>query len=225
MSMDAALNVTIEKATEHQGAVYTGIVVATDVPYEKFLTEFDGRFVEWIFGVVIEITVTAEHNALSRFLLAYLDTHLAHTKSGQVEQEPMAMRVSPNTPTRSPDLLVLLNENLHKLKKSQVVGTADLVIEIISPESQRRDRVEKFQEYEQGGVREYWLLDYLAKDAKFFVLNRYGVYEQRQPDDTGIYHSLVLKGLRLQIALLWSDPIPRMPEAVALAQAMLNEGN
>lgn len=223
--MDAVLNVTIEKAVEYQGRVYTGVVVARDVTYEEFLTEFDGRFVEWIFGVVIEMSVTPIHNAIARFLLILLDLYLQRTGGGRVEQEPMIMRLSPNTPGRSPDLMVLLPQSEHKQKNSQVVGAADLVIEIVSPESQRRDRVEKFQEYEQGGVREYWLLDYMAKDAQFFVLNKEGVYEQRQPDENGVYRSLVLDRLRLPIELLWQEPTPRAEEAFALMQAMLNETN
>ncbi|MBC7812007.1 MAG: Uma2 family endonuclease [Burkholderiales bacterium] len=224
--MDAILNVTIEKATEHQvKQIYTGKVVAEDVPYEKFLTDFDGRFVEWIFGVVIELSVNEQHDALNRFLGAFFDTYVGLTTGRRITQEPLVMKVSPDLPTRAPDLLVLLPESLHKLKQSQVVGAADLVVEIVSPESQHRDRVEKFQEYEQGGVREYWLLDYLAKDAKFFVLNEDGVFEQRLMDEYGVYHSLVLERMHFTIEWLWHDPVLRVYEVVALVQAMLNEDN
>ena len=47
-------------------------------------------------------------------------------------------------------------------------GPADVVVEIISPESRLRDRGEKFAEYEMGGVREYWLIDSERHEADWY---------------------------------------------------------
>lgn len=60
---------------------------------------------------------------------------------------------------REPDLLFISNETAQRLTERKLEGAADLVIEIIFPESVRRDRYEKFDEYEEAGVREYWIID------------------------------------------------------------------
>ena len=51
-------------------------------------------------------------------------------------------------------------------------GPADLVIEVISDDSVTRDRVEKFDEYLEAGVREYWVIDPRPgqQRALFYVL-------------------------------------------------------
>jgi hypothetical protein len=54
-----------------------------------------------------------------------------------------------------------------------------------SPESHRRDRVEKFAEYERGGVPEYWILDPVRQETLFYVLNADGIYEPVEPDAKG----------------------------------------
>lgn len=51
------------------------------------------------------------------------------------------------------------SEHLDRLKETYLDGPADLVVGIVSPDSVGRDRGEKFYEYAQGGVPEYWLID------------------------------------------------------------------
>lgn len=87
-------------------------------------------------------------------------------------------------------------------------GPADLVIEIVSPESVLRDRGEKYAEYEAGGVREYWIIDAEAKRADFFVLDSEGRYQRATPDADGKYGSAVLPGFWIKIGWLWQTPLP-----------------
>jgi Uma2 family endonuclease len=55
-------------------------------------------------------------------------------------------------------------------------GPADLVAEVISPESRRRDRFDKKDLYEQHGVREYWLIDPEGPTVEVYYLTR-GEYQ------------------------------------------------
>ncbi|MEE8586982.1 MAG: Uma2 family endonuclease, partial [Acidobacteriota bacterium] len=92
-------------------------------------------------------------------------------------------------------------------------GPADLAVEIVSPDSPRRDRVDKFAEYQKGGVREYWIIDPLRKTADFFRLSSQGVFES-MPVRNGIMLSRVLPGLWLEVEWLWQEPLPRFMEVL-----------
>ncbi len=60
-------------------------------------------------------------------------------------------------------------------------GAPDLVIEVLSPSTAKRDRGVKFEVYERHGVREYWLIDAEAQFIEVYQLEaetfkRLGVY-------------------------------------------------
>lgn len=82
------------------------------------------------------------------------------------------------------------------------------MIEIVSPESRERDRVEKFYEYERGGVREYWILDPEEKRAEFYRLGEDGKYLAIAAGEDGIFRSTVLEGFWIQVDWLFQEPKP-----------------
>ena len=99
-------------------------------------------------------------------------------------------------------------EHCDRLQEAYLDGPADLVIEIVSEESIGRDRGEKFAEYEQAGIPEYWLIDPVRKQAEFYVL-RGGRYRQAALEN-GVFASEVLTGFRLREAWLWRASLPNV---------------
>jgi Uma2 family endonuclease len=99
---------------------------------------------------------------------------------------------------------------LNIVQDSNLSEAADLVIEIVSPESVGRDRGEKFVEYEAAGVREYWLIDPDRQQAEFYRLTDAGRYQLVFPGDEGIFHSEVLTNFWLKIEWLWQEPLPKV---------------
>ena len=55
-----------------------------------------------------------------------------------------------------PDISLICDKK--KLDRRGCLGAPDLIIEILSPLTSRKDRLEKFNLYEQAGVNEYWLV-------------------------------------------------------------------
>ena len=200
----------------------SGNIIATDIPFEVFLTQFDGQSVEWINGEVIKMSpVSTEHTAIARFLISLFDYFLAVTNGGQTFHRPMVMRSRPDLPGRSPDIAIVLPDNDDIIQDNQLAGPADLVIEIVSPERHRRDRVEKFAEYEQGGVPEYWILDPVRQESLFYHRNADRLYEPVVLDEKGVFHSRVLPKLQLPADIFWRDRLPSGPEIAALVETML----
>ncbi|MBC8099600.1 MAG: Uma2 family endonuclease [Armatimonadetes bacterium] len=146
-----------------------------------------------------------------------LSTYLEQTTGGEVIQEGIAHRPDEGFPGRVPDLMVLLPPKSAQIKGARFDGVADLIVEVISPDSQHRDRVEKVLEYAQAGVREYWIIDPIRQEALFYVLAANGVYAMQYPVE-GVYTAQVLSGLSVEVAILWREPLPGVMETIALAQ-------
>lgn len=93
-----------------------------------------------------------------------------------------------------PDVSVVCDRS--KLDDEGCIGAPDLIVEIVSPSSARRDRVDKFNKYEKAGVREYWLIEPELKLVTVFLLQpdgRFGRPENHTEADTvkcGIFPGL-----------------------------------
>jgi Uma2 family endonuclease len=97
------------------------------------------------------------HQALALFLARLVAAFVEAHDLGQVWIPPTLMRLSSRPSGREPDLLFVASEHLDRLRGTYIDGPADLVVEVVSPESEERDRVEKLAEYEAARVPEYWL--------------------------------------------------------------------
>ena len=75
-----------------------------------------------------------------------------------------------------PDISVVCDKT--KLDDKGCLGAPDLIIEIISPSSSRKDRMEKFFLYERMGVKEYWLVSPEDKIVEVFILEPDGKYSR-----------------------------------------------
>ena len=205
-----------------EGIPLSGEIIAENVPFEQFMDGSYGEHVEWYNGYVIKMpSIDERHDALTGFFRILLATYLELSGGGRVLEDPMIMRPTADLPARAPDLQVLLPANLHLLHRNRVIGVPDLVIEVISPESQRRDRVEKFAEYERAGISEYWLFDPHFQEALFHQLDEHGKYQRIDLDEAGIYHSKVLPHLTLPVTVLWQETLPGVLQVVKLVETML----
>jgi Uma2 family endonuclease len=180
--------------------------------YEEFLEWLtDDAYAEWVDGKVVPMSpIGGLHDQVVAFLRALLLLFLEAHPLGQLRGEPFQMKTGPNLPGRSPDILFVANENLTRLRNTLLAGPADIAVEVISPGSVHCDRVEKFGEYEQGGVREYWLPDPQSRQADFYLLGEDGRYHAIPLDADGIFHSQVLPGFWLKAEWLWQEPLPKL---------------
>jgi Uma2 family endonuclease len=210
----------MEQVIIHADITLSGKILATGVSQDEFMAGYEGLRVEWVNGAVIEMpSINERHDALIRFLDNLFEAFLKISGGGRVLQDPMIMRI-PDVSSRAPDIQILLPHQLDQLQENIVIGAASLVIEVVSPGSQRTDRVDKYREYEQGGVLEYWLLDPEYKEALFFQRDDKGLFQRHSPDSSGIYHSKVLAGLRLPVHLLWQETLPDIFEIVEMVKKM-----
>jgi Uma2 family endonuclease len=181
------------------------------VSYEDFLRSDCEEHSEWVDGkVVLMSPVSKEHADVAVWLSALLRFHAEHHQSGRVFTEPFQMKTGPDLPGRAPDVMFVANASLGRLQRLCLEGPADLVIEVISPGSRGTDRGEKFYEYEQGGVPEYWLIDPDRRQVEFYQRGANQLFQLTPADANGIYHSRAMPGLWLKTEWLWQMPLPSL---------------
>ncbi len=106
-----------------------------------------------------------------------------------------------------PDICVICDPA--KLDYRGCIGAPDLVVEIFSPSTGKRDANEKFKLYETAGVKEYWLVYPNEWTAVVFLLQDNGKY-----DDGTVYNIIdgttkvpvhILEGLIIDLEELFAD--------------------
>ncbi|MHB8627588.1 MAG: Uma2 family endonuclease [Aggregatilineales bacterium] len=195
---------------------------AEKISFEDFLRQYDGQRAEWVDGeVVLMSPVSRTHNKLTHFFTALLETFAEARGLGEVLTEPFVIAVGRNG--READVMFVLTEHQDRIKETHLEGAADIIIEVVSPDSDTRDRVTKFAEYQEAGVLEYWLIDSGFKEALFYRLGDDGKYHRVALDDQGVFHSTVLPGLAFPVAMLWADPVPGGVQGRELALQLLSK--
>ena len=76
---------------------------------------------------------------------------------------------------REPDIFYVSKEHADRIGE-QYCGPPDLAVEITSPSTRLTDRRDKFIEYAQAGVQEYWLVDPEERTVEVFALQE-GAYK------------------------------------------------
>jgi len=100
---------------------------------------------------------TQRHQGMLMELAAQLHAFLKN-KPCKVFPAPFGVRLYDDEDTVfEPDIVVVCDKS--KLDGKICNGAPDLIIEIVSPSSERMDRIYKYRKYQQAGVREYWLLE------------------------------------------------------------------
>jgi Uma2 family endonuclease len=110
--------------------------------------------------------------------------------------------------TVQPDVLYVGRER-RGIVKDRVEGTPDLIVEVLSPGSARRDRGEKLKLYGESRVPEYWIVDPGEQQIEFLT-NEDGRFVVVLPSDN-LYRSPVLQGLTLDLGVFWSEVEARQP--------------
>ena len=211
---------TIDTAT----TLPSGQIVAANVSIEEYLEQYAETHHEWVKGVVIKMTpVSLRHTLLVDYLRDLFRAYFELNPIGTVVGEPFVMRLETTDSYRDPDLQIILNDNPGQLTDTAMMGPADICVEVVSLESATRDYGDKFVEYETAGVREYWIIDPLRRDARFYQRQADNLYAPTYPDDTGHYHTPLLPRLALHVPTLWQDQLPGISAIVRVVQALLKE--
>lgn len=190
--------------------------------YLKAYSSVEGRRTEWVAGSVESYAMTnnLNHQRLLGFLFKLLSLFLEKHHLGEVIIAGFPMYVSDDKAAREPDLMVVLNAHRARIQPTYLDGIADVVVEIVSPESEERDHGKKYIEYETLGVPEYWLVDPIRREADVYVLGDDHHYHRSARDAQNRFFSTMLPGFAFDPTILWQEILPDSQTAVTLVEHM-----
>lgn len=163
------------------------------------------RIVELSDGrLVIPDLPTDSHQFAVGELFVAIRSFVRENKLGQVRVAPLRVRLGPGR-IREPDVVFMRAAHVGRVGEDYW-GMPDLVVEVISPRTEhssgteKTDRKDKFQEYAQAGVGEYWLVDlrrrtievFVLREGKYALLGKWGVGE--------VARSEILPGFAVPVA-------------------------
>ena len=131
---------------------------------EYTLTDYyqipDERRVELIDGVIYDMSAPGcDHQLIAGLIHARLLAHVSSRKGTCLPMiSPVDVQLDCDEKTMvQPDVVVVCDRS--KVIRRCIYGAPDLVIEILSPSTRRKDVTIKLNKYIAAGVREYWIID------------------------------------------------------------------
>ena len=141
------------------------------------------------------------HQDWCRELCHIIDRHVQRHQLGKVFFAPVDLVLDAHN-TVQPDLIFISTAKAGIIERRGIFGVPDLLVELISPSSVRRDRYMKKDLYARFGVQEYWIGDPANKALEILTLTE-GKYDLHcSAEEKGKLASVILPGLEFDIAEL-----------------------
>jgi Uma2 family endonuclease len=188
---------TITKAASKRQSErrWTFAEMVAELPESNLPTEL------WDGELVMAPAPSFYHQEIVGQLYKLLDAWVSRRRLGKVAIAPIDMVLTERNSTQ-PDVMFIAKERLNIIQ-TRLMGPADLVAEVISTGSRRRDRIDKRDLYEQHGVKEFWLIDPEAQTVEVFALTagQYRLLGRWRPGETA--RSKLLKGFTASVSGLF----------------------
>ena len=179
-------------------------VLTQKMTYRDYRRIPDDIRCELINGVIYMMASPDEmHQWISRNLVTQLDNQLQGKKRTPYYEFDVRLFYAEDesdVTTVRPDIIVVCDES-KVLGKKNCEGPPDIIIEIMSESSEKRDFGSKKQEYEKAGVKEYWIV---TLDRVYLYLLQNGVYSEEVflLKDSNIIEFRTLKNISIDFSAI-----------------------
>lgn len=148
--------------------------------YDDYLTWDENERWEIIDGVpYMQAEPSRVHQEISGEIYLQIGSYL-RGKPCKVYHAPFCVRLDVEKNDKDiknvvePDITIVCDSS--KLDERGCKGSPEMIIEILSPSSAKKDRVDKFNKYEKAGVKVYWVVEPEQKIVSVFTLQNNGRY-------------------------------------------------
>ncbi len=174
--------------------------------YQDYLNMPDepGFRLEILDGILVkEPSPSVMHQRVLRVLALKLEDYFGkHDPEGEVFFAPLDVTFR-DVSVVQPDLIYIAGTQYEIIEENRVNGAPTLAIEIISPSSRRKDRLQKLQLYQKEGVEHYWVVSPEDKSLECYHLNGevYSLVVAGMDEETVEHPAFV--GLAISLGTLW----------------------
>ena len=147
------------------------------------------------------------HQEVLKNLLYIIETHNRLQKIGKLFCAPIDVFLDDYNKLQ-PDLVFISEKNKNIITNDGIMGVPDLVIEIISPTSVIRDRIEKKNVYERFAIPEFWLVDPQNKAIEIYTLknNSYELFSAATVLEGGL-NQFLFEGLLINFNEIFASAL------------------
>jgi Uma2 family endonuclease len=135
------------------------------------------------------------HQSVVTRITALLDQHVRQARAGRVCVSPIDVVLDAGRALVVQPDVVFVSHRRASIIREQIWGAPDLVVEVLSPGTRRRDRTSKLRWYRRYQVGEYWMVDPVAQTITVVTLPEKGRSRRRAVRGTGVLRSTVLPTL------------------------------
>ena len=177
----------------------TSDVLSGDWTYEKYYALEDEQRYEVIAGELLMVPGPGTfHQTIAGEFFIRLTAFVREHDAGQVFIAPVDVVLDEKNVVQ-PDVLFIQNARMDIIDARAIRGAPDLVVEVLSPGTRRRDRTVKTALYADAGVREYWVLDPRTRSIEVLVLEKNGFEPFSHATAQGMTRSRLLDGFTLEV--------------------------
>jgi Uma2 family endonuclease len=172
--------------------------------YQDYLTWDDDQRWEIINGYVYSMSPApnVRHQRISRNMSTVLDLKLSNTKCESFSA-PIDVVLSKQDVVQ-PDIVIVCEPDI--ITEKNIQGVPTVVIEILSPSTAKKDRIDKRNLYERSGVREYLLVDPDGRYIECYRLSKDKQYKKSEyytENDELVLQSV--KDLKIDVSDIFAD--------------------
>ncbi len=161
--------------------------------------------------VVMMAPPTTTHQLISGEIFRQLANYLEGKKCRAIPA-PFAVRLFEKDGEAPEDIGTVVEPDISivcdtsKLDKHGCKGAPDMVVEILSPSTQRHDRLVKLSLYQRAGVREYWIVNPEDQTVQVMLMDGGGVLQLHEVyDRQGVAKVNVLDGCFIELGKVFAE--------------------
>ncbi len=172
--------------------------------YKDYINTPEDKRYELLDGDLIMVpSPSVEHQRILIRLTLYLVDFVAEGQLGEVLVAPCDVVLS-DYDVLQPDIMFISKDRAYIIAPGSIRGAPDLVVEILSPSTEQRDRTAKSTIYARHGVREFWLVSPEERSVEVLSLEAEGYVRARIYKVEDSLSSPLLQGLSLPVKSLFT---------------------
>lgn len=168
--------------------------------YEQITDQEKAEFING--EIIMHSPATSIHSFVCLNIGTILQAYTNKHQLGRVYTEKIMIRLTRND--YEPDVCFFGKEHKAHTKKQTLFPAPDLVVEILSPSTAHRDKGIKYKDYQNHGVKEYWIVDTDNEwvEQYHLILDKFNEYKYEligKLKKTETLESYAIEGLKLPI--------------------------